>query len=482
MTEDPWFETDIATLQTAMQCGELSAVELVTRFIQRIDTLDSSGPTLNAIQHINERALADAEALDAARAAGQLKGPLHGIPLLVKDNYETQAMPTTAGSVLFAGFHPQRDATLVARLRAAGAVILAKATMHEFAYGITTVGSAFGSTRNPYDLTRNPGGSSGGTGAAVAAGFAVAGFGSDTCGSIRIPAAQNNLFGMRPTQGFSSRHGIVPLSSTQDIGGPLARNVADLSLLLALTAGYDPADAQTSVMRDIEVNFTGLIAREGVRVGVMTDWMRVDADDDAVASVVTAALQAMQREAGWQLVDTPSPRVDASVDRAWNGHVVLIADFGRDINAYLAANPELGIQDLADLLSRELHHDDISASMQASLAMANADEIYAQELAQRDVVRGALLELMAEHQLDVLAYPSIRRTSAKLGEEQYGTNCRLAANSGCPAISIPAGFASDGMPVGLELLGAPHSERLLLELALTVEQRYPQRRPPTLHA
>ena len=194
---------------------------------------------------VNPDARAAADALDAERKAGRVRGPLHGVPILVKDNYETIEMPTSAGSIALAGFHPRRDAFLVARLKTAGMVILGKTNMHELAAGITTVGSRFGQTRNPYDLDRNPGGSSGGTGAAVAANLAAAGMGSDTCGSIRNPASQNNLVGLRGTQGLSSRTGIVPLSATQDIGGPIARSIADLALLLEATVGVDEADAGT---------------------------------------------------------------------------------------------------------------------------------------------------------------------------------------------------------------------------------------------
>src|SRR5215212_9129845 len=180
------------------------------------------------------------------RASGATRGPLHGIPVLVKDNYETIEMPTSAGSIALASFHPKHDAVMVQRLKAAGAVIIAKTNMHELAAGIFTAGSRFGQTRNPYDLDRNPGGSSGGTGAAVAANFAAGGMGSDTCGSIRIPASHNNLVGLRGTQGLSSRTGIVPLSSTQDIGGPIARTIADLAIVLDAIVGPDPADASTT--------------------------------------------------------------------------------------------------------------------------------------------------------------------------------------------------------------------------------------------
>ena len=230
-------DASIEELQAQLQAGTLSSVDLVRWYQDRIDRYDQKGPAINAIQHANPNAVQLAQALDEERRKSGPRSLLHGIPVLIKDNYETRGMPTTAGSILFEGHAPERDATQVERLKKAGAIILAKTTMHEFAYGWTTEGSAFGATKNPYGLTRHPGGSSGGTGAGITANFAVVGMGSDTCGSIRVPSAHNNLVGLRGTQGLSSRFGIVPLSSTQDIGGPLARSVRDLAITLYATVG-----------------------------------------------------------------------------------------------------------------------------------------------------------------------------------------------------------------------------------------------------
>ena len=239
-------ERSIEELQSAMQSGMVTSRQLVDLYLARIDAYDKRGPSLNSIVSVNPLARDAAAALDAERIARGPRGPLHGIPVIVKDNYETIEMPTSAGSIALATFHPARDAFQVQRLKAAGAVILAKTNMHELASGITTVGSRFGQTKNPYDLDRNPGGSSGGTGAAVAASFAAAGMGSDTCGSIRNPASHNNLVGLRGTQGLSSRTGIVPLSSTQDIGGPIARTIVDLAIMLDATVGADTMDPSTA--------------------------------------------------------------------------------------------------------------------------------------------------------------------------------------------------------------------------------------------
>ena len=216
-------EATIPQLQAALTAGAVTSRDLVTMYLARITAYDQQGPALNAISAKNTNAIVEAAARDSERQGGVLRGPLHGIPIIVKDNYETKDMQTAAGSRLLAEWVPPTDATVVTKLRDAGAILIAKSNMHEFAYGITTVGSLFGQTRNPYALDRNPGGSSGGTGAAIAANFAAVGMGSDTCGSIRIPASHNSLVGIRGTQGLASRNGIIPLSSTQDIGGPIAR-------------------------------------------------------------------------------------------------------------------------------------------------------------------------------------------------------------------------------------------------------------------
>lgn len=475
----PIVEASIEQLQAAQTEGRLSAAALVSFYQERIARYDQSGPALNSIQTMNEDALAQARALDAERAAQGPRSLLHGIPILVKDNYETVGMPTTAGSTLFNGFAPQRDAHLVMRLKQAGAIILGKTTMHEFAYGITTVGSAFGATKNPYEPGRNPGGSSGGTGAAVAANFAAAGMGSDTCGSIRIPSAHNNLVGLRGTQGLSSRRGIIPLSSTQDIGGPLARSVRDLAIILDQTVGFDPGDLQTaeSVGRSHDY-LESLEPLRDVRIGMLSDWLVQEPADEPVAEVVAGSLQSMVERAGWQIEEVDSPAVNDSLERPLNGHFVLIHDFKTDIETYLSNNPLLGIADLDDLMAGARYHPNIQGSLSASAAMSEDDHAaYLQELAQRRHVRRALLALMARHDLDALAYPTIRQVAAPIGQEQFGTNCRLSANSGLPAISVPAGFA-EGMPVGLELLAEPWAEQKLLNLAYTVEQAHAHRRLP----
>ena len=472
-------DSPIESLQQAMNSGSLTAVQLTQYYLDRIAAYDQQGPGLNSIRVLNDDALKQAAALDDERSRQGARSMLHGIPILVKDNYETKGMPTTVGSVLFKGFAPDRDAHLVAKLKNAGALLLGKTNMQEFAYGITNVGSIHGFTRNPYDPTRNPGGSSGGTGAAIAANFAVTGLGSDTCGSIRIPAAQNNLVGLRGTQGLMSRRGIFPLSSTQDIGGPLTKSVRDLAIMLDHMIGYDAEDAQTAESFGHNFQFlANLQIREKVRIGLLREWMEREEGDEVVAGVIREALTAMSEKAGWKIVELESAELEASLDRPLEGYFVSAYDFKHDVNAYLRANPEMGFRDLEELLALGKHHPKVDLRTQKSMAMRSEDEAtYYREMAQRKVVRRALLRLLAENNLDALAYPSIRHVANLIGEDQMGTNCRLAACSGVPAISVPAGFYGE-LPVGLELLAEPWADQKLLDLAYTVETRYPQRKIP----
>lgn len=473
-------DADIDTLQHAMADGALTSVRLVQFYLQRIEQYNHQGVGLNALQYLNPNVMADAQRLDAERVATGPRSALHGIPVLVKDNYETAGMPTSAGSILFAGFSPERDAEQVSRLKTAGAIILGKTTMHEFAYGITNQGSRFGSAKNPYVPSRNPGGSSGGTGAAIAANFATVGMGSDTCGSIRIPAAQNNLVGLRGTMGLSSRTGIIPLSSTQDIGGPLARSVKDLSHVLDATVGFDPADPQTAegVGKLPDSFYAHLTPMRNARVGVLIDWMQQEPDDQPVAAVVRAGLAQMAELAGWQIQELNAPELVDAMQQPWNGYFVLIHDFKHDMNAYLQANPELGYANFDALLADGRTHSSITSSLEASASMGESSwGTYWYERGRRDVIRRQLLSMLKQHNVDALVYPSIRRIAALLGEQQMGTNCRLSTNSGLPAISVPVGFV-EGVPVGLEILAESWSEQKLLNMACCVEQTLAMRRLP----
>ncbi len=480
---DP-YEASILELQMAMATGQLTSRALTEYYLARIDRYDQRGPSLNSMAFINENALAEADRLDSERVTSGPRGPLHGIPVVVKDNFETQGMPTTAGSRLLHGFQPDHDAYLVERLRAAGAIILGKTNMHEFAYGITSEGSAFGAVKNPYDPNRNPGGSSGGTGAAVAANFAAVGMGSDTCGSIRIPAAHNNLVGLRGTQGLSSRRGIVPLSHTQDIGGPIARSVADLAVVLDATVGFDAEDPQTAQsVGNLPASYLdGLSpgALAGKRIGIVEELLLVDHEDSEVVAVIGGATAELAA-AGAELVRVRFPNLDAVLNVEQTGFFVLAYDFKTDINDYLARHPDAPVKSLTEILASGRYNPSIDQVLRVSESMTSESQpTYRSALAQRQLIREAILLAMAEQNLDALAYPTIRRKAAPLYEPQDGSNCQLSAKSGLPAISMPAGFTEDGLPVGIELLGRAWSEPELLAMAYAFEQLGRHRVAPPL--
>ena len=471
-------EKSVRELGAALESGEVTSVDLVDGYLARIAAFDQQGPALNAMIAINPNAREAAAALDAERASGAVRGPLHGIPVVVKDNYDTADMPTTAGTLGLATSVPPDDSTQVRRLREAGAIILGKTNMHELARGITTVASYGGQTRNPYDPERNPGGSSGGTGSAVAASFGAFGMGSDTCGSIRIPSAHHQLAGLRGTRGLASGDGIIPLSTTQDIGGPLARSVEDLALALDATVGPDPADPTTSLGEGrIPDTYTAALNANGLagaRVGVVDALLGEGNAERPVRDVIERAVGEMEALGAASVEIT-----DPDLSELTQGASVIGQEFRFDLNAYLQATPGAYVRTVADFVETGLYHDILEAGLQNTLEVETRDtDEYRDAIAKRDTVRDAVVALMDEQELDALVYPTIRRTARPIGQPQQGSNCALSAVSGLPAITVPAGAAADGMPVGLELLGRPWSESRLIELAHAYEQGAPHRRRP----
>ena len=471
-------ERSITELAAALDAGTVTSRELVAGYLARVDAYDRRGPALNAMVVINPNAAAAADALDAERAAGQVRGPLHGIPVVVKDNYDTADMPTSAGAIGLAISVPPDDATQVRRLREAGAIILGKTNMHELARGITTVSSLTGQTRNPYDPARNPGGSSGGTGAAVAASFGAVGMGSDTCGSIRIPSAHHALVGLRGTRGLASGDGIVPLSTTQDIGGPLARSVEDLAITLDATVGPDPADAVTGRSEGrIPVSFRDALDAGGLlgaRLAVLDELLGDSGAERPVSTVIEAGAEAMAA-AGAEIVDVGETDLRSFLEDA----SVIGLEFRRDFDAYLAATPDAPVRTLAELVELGLYHEIIAGGLRTSLEVETLDtDDYRERLARRAAARAAVEALLDEHDLTALIYPTIRQTARPVGLAQPGSNCALSAISGLPAITVPAGYAADGMPVGLEMIGREFAESDLIRLAYAFEQATGHRRPP----
>ena len=471
-------ESTIAAQQKAMAEGRITSKALVQVYLNRIAAFDQKGPRLNAIITVNPKALEQAEALDRERAAKGARGPLHGIPIIVKDNYGTTDMPTTAGTLALLGFTPAADAYQVKKLREAGAVIIAKSNLHELASGITTVGSAFGQTLNPYDPSRNPGGSSGGTGAAIAASYAAVGMGSDTCGSIRIPAAVNNLVGLRPTKGLSSIAGIVPLSTTQDTGGPLARTTADLALVLDATIGEDPADPATLLgSKQQRPNFTEALksaSLKDLRIGILEPLFGDASDDAEVIKLVRAAIDEMKK-LGAVPVPVPLPELIAAID----GASVIALEFKEDLAAYLAGQPNAPVHSLDEIVNGGLIHASLESVMKTRVGGKGRDSVdYKLALAKRAALQQLILKAMADNKVDVLAYPTLRRKVARINEAALGSTCQLSALTGFPALTMPAGFTADGLPVAVELFSRPFEDARLVGYSHVFENATRHRRAP----
>ncbi len=475
---DDVFEKSITDLQAALASGEVTSRHLVEGYLARIRAYDQAGPRLNAIVAVNPKALEQADALDKERARKKLRGPLHGIPVVVKDNYETLDMPTSAGTLALATYRSAADSYAVKRLKAAGAIIIGKTAMHELAAGTTTVSSVTGFTRNPYDPARSPGGSSGGTGAAIGASFAAAGMGSDTCGSIRIPAAYQNLVGLRGTRGLSSRDGIVPLSSTQDIGGPLARSVTDLAIMLDATVGADPNDPITAESKGhIPKSYRDALAPgglKGARIGVVRALFGTGNEDRDYGAVVDAALKEM-KEQGAEVVDVTIPGLD---DLLKDSSVILY-EFKWDLADFLAKRPNAPVRTLGEILDRGLAHDQLQERLRSRNPEKRDDEAYREAVVKRKATLDVVKAVLEENKLDALAYPTAQRKPNLVGDEANGgSTCQLSATTGLPAMSVAVGFGAQGTPVGLELLGAPFAEAALLKIAYGWEQHAHPRKAP----
>ena len=493
MPTDPEFdllEATVAEIHAAMANGTVTAVGLVDRYRARSEAYADDR---NAILTANDDARDRARRLDERFERDGFVGPLHGVPLLVKDNQNTHDMPTTAGSVALADSRPDADADVVRRLREAGAVVLGKTNLQELSFGVDTISSLGGATRNAYDLDRRPAGSSGGTAAAVAANLATLGTGSDTCSSVRSPPAFNDLVGVRPTRGLVSRTGIVPLSESQDTAGPIARTVADAARMLDAMVGYDPDDPVTA--RGVgEVPPDGYVAHveadglNGARIGVARQFFgpatdEVSAEDAApVTGVMDEAIDAM-RDAGATVVD-PVEVVDVELLASAR---VLKYEFARDFDAYLA---ELGDAAPHDSLAAVYETGEITPAIEARIEEYGPLDVdvdtlgenveYLQRLRRRQDLKDEVLAAMADHDLDAVLYPPSRVPPVEIPAHQPvgEMNCALAAHTGLPAVVVPAGFTDDGLPVGLELLGRAFAEPRLFELAAGFEAATDHRRPP----
>ena len=481
-------EQSIAKIHAAMQRGEITCRQLVETCLNRIEAYDQYGPKLNAVLRVNPRALQLATERDEALCRQGMIGPLHGIPLLLKDNIETADMKTTAGAVCLKEHQPAQDAFLVRKLKDAGAIILAKVNLHEFAVWGETVSSLGGQTLNPYDLSRTPGGSSGGTGAGVAAGFGVAGIGTDTVNSVRSPASANSLVGIRPTTGLVSRSGLIPYSDSQDTAGPIARCVSDAALLLDVMVGYDPEDARTAY----SVGQTGpgsyLAATvnpqlAGRRIGLLRSLFGEGEESAQVNAAVEACISAM-RSLGAEFVELTENIDSAGLARDVSVH---LHELERDLDSYLRRlGPEAPVHSLRDVLACGRFHPGIGDNLRQAIALDSEGLEYLRRLREQEQLRRNLLKIMAQHKLDAFVFPHQQGLVVKIGQTQVGRNGVLASVVGFPSIAIPAGFSTPtttaplGVPIGIEFIGRPWSEYRLLEIAAALEQARPVRVPPQL--
>lgn len=484
-------EATVADVHAAFEAGELTAEDLVEQYLARINEYDEE---LNAILTVNDRARQRARELDARFENDGLVGPLHGVPIVLKDNQDTHDIPTTAGSNALSESVPPRDAFLVEQLRNAGGVILAKANLQEFSYGVDTISSLGGETRNAYALDRRPSGSSGGTAAAIAANLGLIGTGSDTCSSVRSPPAFNNLVGIRPTRGLVSRTGIVPLSETQDTAGPIARTVEDAARMLDVISGYDPEDPITAkgeryIPEDGYVSHLREDGLDGARIGVARKFFGLqdeesasEAEAEKVTDVLEDALDEM-KAAGATIVD-PVDVVDKEVLASAR---VLEYEFKRDIDRYLEEfGDEAPYQSLEAIIDSGQVIEAVESRITSGKILdIDADSLdqnrgYLRRLDRRRQIRVQTVQRLVEHDLDALLYPPSTIPPVQLPNNQPFEElaCELAAHTGLPSIAIQAGFTDVGLPVGLELLGREFAEPELLELAYSYEQATTHRRPP----
>ncbi len=495
----PLEEATAVQLQAWMTEGRYTSRQLVETYLRRIDDIDRSGPALHAVIEVNLDALAIADALDAERKAKGPRGPLHGIPVVIKDNIDTgDRMLTTAGSLALEGTRPAKDAFLVGRLRAAGVVILGKTNLSEWAnYRSTHSTSGWsgrgGLTKNPYALDRNPCGSSSGTGASIAANLAAIGVGTETDGSIVCPSGANGLVGIKPTVGLISRTGVIPISHTQDTAGPMARTVADAALLLGAMTGVDPADAATKASAShARTDYTKALdanALRGARIGVARkQYFGYSGVTDRAIEQAIADMKA----AGATIVDPANIATASKLDACENE--VLLYEFKHDINAYLAARgPASAVHTLADLIafdereaSREMPYFGQELFVQAEKKGPLTSAPYLTALAKcRALARTQGIDaVLRANRLDAIVAPTgspAWTTDLVNGDHFTGASSTPAAVAGYPSITVPAGDAF-GLPIGVSFIGTAWSEPRLIALAYAYEQATKHRRPPSFRS
>ena len=482
-------ETTIADVHAAYRSGQLTCRQLVQSYLDRIENYDRQGPAINAIITINPAALKEAERLDAAFKAGGFVGPLHGIPIIMKDQGDAVGMPTTLGSVLFKDYYPDRDAFVVDKLKKAGAIILAKATLGELGGG-DTHGSLFGSTKNPYDLARTAGGSSGGSGASVSANFCTVAVGQEGFASIRRPSTWNCVVGMRPTAGLVSRSGVFAgWPSINGSLGPMARTVTDLAKLLDVMAGYDPDDPVTAHgVGRIRQNFTAFLDKQGLhgaRFGILRESMGYDAepgseDFNKISAVFDKAVADL-KVAGAEIVD-PIEIPDLKVLLAKRAG--RFADEEESFNTYMSRSKQPPYKSRAEAMNAPVFEKVVKRSRERWMRRAS-EEAHYEYLKAREQLMNNLLTVMADHRLDAIVHKAVEHQPTLIKD---GVNPPYVDQKGAPHINtflvyvpsivVPAGFTRDQLPAGITFLGRPYDDGKMIQYAYAYEQATQHRKPP----
>jgi amidase len=479
-------ETTIAETQQAIRAQRVTCHQVIKEYLDRIGAYDQR-THLNSLVIVNPRALAEADAFDAEfKSTHKIRG-LQCVAVIVKDNYDTKDMQTTGGSLAMKWFVPSTDAFMVQRIREAGAIILAKSNMAEWAFSpYETVSSIAGITRNPYNLEYVPAGSSGGTAAAVAANFGAVGLGTDTGNSIRGPSSHNALVGIRPSIGLTSRDGIIPLFLSADVGGPIVRTVEDAAALLDAVAGFDPQDPITKNSEGrIPKSYKMFLDRTGLRgarIGVFRPYIDAATADPQIKALTEKALQDLRAQ-GAEIIDPfVIPDFEALTKNIFCG------DFQSDLNRYLAQHGQgAAYASLAQIIDSGLYLPYIESRLKTTAAAkpdSEADrtlcpDVYHNE--KKIAFRNAIRAAMTQNQVRAIVYPTWSNAPRKVGDEKSpaGDNSQvLSPQSGFPAITVPMGYTHDGLPAGLTFLGDSFDEGTLIKFAYAYEQATQHRHPP----
>ena len=491
VNDRPLEQVNISQIHTVMLSGSITCESIVEAYLKNIELNNQKGAKLNAIVTMNDSAVDLARQLDVQLlSSNQLIGPLHGIPMVVKDCLETTDMPTSFGSKLFSQYMAKKDATVIAKLRDAGAIIIAKTTLPDWATSWFGYSSRSGETKNPYDLDRDPGGSSSGTGAAIAAGFATVGLGTDCGGSVRLPSSFCNLVGVRATPGMMSRQGCNPLVALQDTIGPMARSVSDAVKVFEVICGFDENDPLTSTYNigKASPNYSQQLipdALKNLRIGVVRNAFGSDQDENCrpVNKIMNAAIA--QLAAGGAFVsDVEIPNLAESLDAT----SLYLLKSKYDLNLFLNARPEAPMKTIEDIVNAGHYHPKLD--LLEGIANGPDDPLsdlnYYKAYAERDNLMLLITSIMDKGEYDALVYPTAQVPPPLRSETDSGrwttlnfpTNTLISSQTSMPAITVPAGSTDDGLPIGMEILTRPYDEAMMFRVGFGFEQIRDHRRQP----